>query len=64
VAQTEIIDACVANGLCHQPGLGRPGVPNTRLGNELTRAANDYMLKRWVGAPHVFTRRIRSGSRS
>jgi hypothetical protein len=50
-----------ANGLCHQPGLGLPGIPNTRLNKELTRAANDYTLKRWVEATYVFTLRGTSG---
>src|SRR5690606_8262892 len=36
--------------LSHHVGLGLPGIPNTRLGNQLIRAANDYMLQRWVGA--------------
>jgi uncharacterized protein len=36
--------------LCHQLGLGLPGIPNTRLSNELIRAANNYMLDRWVAA--------------
>jgi predicted TIM-barrel fold metal-dependent hydrolase len=36
--------------LCHHLGLGLPGIPNTRLSNELIAAANNYMLDRWVAA--------------